>query len=381
MTTTTSKQLPGDLPRNVLAVIGIGLLIAGTLRVLEPFVGALLWATMIAVSTWPVMLRLQGWCGGRRGAAVAVMTVVLLLLLFVPLGLAIATILEHSDQALELLKSLPAFRMPPPPDWLVALPLVGPRAAARWQALAALPPEELASTLAPYFKTALAWFAAKAGSLGGLVLHFILTVILTAVLYVRGEGATEHVRRFFRRLAGDRGDVIVTLSGQAIRAVALGIVVTAAIQTVLSAAGLYVGRVPAAGFLAAVVFVLCIVQLGPLLVLGPAVIWLYASGAAVRGTVLLVFLLLAQTLDNVIRPLLIKRGADISLLVIFPGVIGGLLWLGVIGLFVGPVVLAVTVTLVEDWIATGLGERAPAGAPAAEGAGPAQAPGAGAGAV
>ena len=205
-------------------------------------------------------------------------------------------------------------------------------------------------------------------------------MVLTAVLYARGEGVAEHVRRFFHRLAGARGDVIVTLSGQATRAVALGIVVTAAVQTVLSAVGLYLGRVPAAGFLAAVVFVLCIVQLGPLIVLGPAVVWLYASDAPGRATLLLVFLLLAQALDNVVRPLLIKRGADLSLLVIFPGVIGGLLWLGIIGLFVGPVILAVTVTLVEDWIATGLGDRAPVGAPAAANAaqGQAQAPGAGA---
>jgi predicted PurR-regulated permease PerM len=107
------------------------------------------------------------------------------------------------------------------------------------------------------------------------------------------------------------------------------------------------------------VFVLCIAQLGPLLAMAPWVVWLYATGSPGRGTVLLVVTLLAQTIDQVLRPVLIKRSADISLLLILPGVIGGLLWLGIIGLFVGPVVLAVGSTLLDGWIASGLGETAP----------------------
>jgi predicted PurR-regulated permease PerM len=363
----------GELARIVLTVIGIGLLIAGSLWVLEPFVGSLLWASMIVVSTWPVMLKVQGWVGGRRGAAVAIMSVVLLLALFVPLGLAIATLLGHTDQAVELIKNLPALKLPPPPPWLEGLPLVGHRAAGRWQELAALPQDELAARLAPYLRTAIAWFAAKAGSFGGMILQFLLTVVLSAILYARGEGAAEQVRRFFRRLSGARGDVIVTLAGKAIRAVALGIVVTALIQTAIAAIGLYAASIPAAAFLAAVVFVLCIAQLGPLVALGPAVIWLYATDAPGRATVLLVAMLIAQVVDNVVRPVLIKRGADLSLLLIFPGVIGGLLWLGIIGLFIGPVILAVTATLLDEWIATGLGEHAAAATPP-PGAGAAGAP-------
>ena len=156
---------------------------------------------------------------------------------------------------------------------------------------------------------------------------------------------------------------MVILSGQAIRAVALGIVVTALVQTAVAAVGLYLVGMPLAGFITAVVLVLCIAQLGPLPALVPAVIWLYASGSPGRGTALLVVTLVVGLLDNVLRPVLIKRGADLSLLLIFPGVIGGLLWLGIIGLFIGPVVLAVTTTLLEQWIASGLGEDASKAAP------------------
>jgi len=359
-----------DLTRITLSVLGIGLLIAGSLWVLKPFVPALLWATMIVVSTWPLMLRVQGWLGGRRGGAVAAMTVVLLLVLFVPLYLAIATLLEQSDRIADLVRDLPTMRLPPPPPWVAGVPLLGVKLAEKWLALSALEPGELAARLTPYVRTALAWFAAQAGSFGSMVVHFLLTVLLSAVLYAKGEGAADQVLRFFRRLSGDRGEAIVILAGKAIRAVALGVVVTAIVQAALAGIGLALTGVPFAGVLTAIVLLLCIAQLGPLLAMAPPVIWLYATGAPGRGTTLLVFALVAQTIDNVLRPVLIKRGADLSLLLIFPGVIGGLIWLGIIGLFVGPVILAVTATLLQSWIDSGLGEAVPpagagaAGAPA-----------------
>jgi predicted PurR-regulated permease PerM len=132
--------------------------------------------------------------------------------------------------------------------------------------------------------------------------------------------------------------------------VALGIVVTALTQTLVAGAGLAFAGLPHAGLLTAVVFLLCIAQLGPLLVVAPATIWLYSTGAAGRGTVLLVFSLVAVTLDNVLRPVLIKKGADLPLLLIMAGVIGGVLAFGVVGLFIGPVLLAVTWTLLVAWV-------------------------------
>jgi len=143
---------------------------------------------------------------------------------------------------------------------------------------------------------------------------------------------------------------VVILAGQAIRAVALGVVVTALAQTVLSGLGLFVTGVPFAGLLTAVILVLCIAQIGPLIVLAAAIIWLYWSGDTVWGTVLLVWSIAVAPLDNILRPILIRRGADLPMLLIFAGVIGGLLSFGIIGLFVGPVVLAVTYTLLEDWV-------------------------------
>jgi predicted PurR-regulated permease PerM len=346
-----------DLARITLAVLAILLLIGGSLLVLQPFIAPSLWASTLVVATWPLLTGIEARLGGRRAPAVAVMTVTLVVVLFVPIGLAVATVLRQTDRMTALLHELPHLQLPPLPAWVAALPLVGPRADARWQELAALSPDELGARLAPYLRTAIEWFAVKAGGVAGTIVQLLVTVVISVVLFSRGEDAALGVRRFFRRLAGERGDALVVLAGRAVRAVALGIVVTAGVQTALAGLGLVVARVPFASVFTAVVLVLCIAQLGPLLALLPPVIWLYSTGAPVRGTFLLVVMIFAQAIDNVLRPVLIRRGAGLSLLLIFPGVVGGLLWLGVIGLFVGPVTLAVTWSLLQDWVASGLGER------------------------
>jgi predicted PurR-regulated permease PerM len=169
-------------------------------------------------------------------------------------------------------------------------------------------------------------------------------------MYSSGETAARGVRRFARRLAGERGDDAALLAAQAIRGVALGVVITALVQSMLGGVGLAVAGVPFAGVLTAVMLMFCLAQVGPMLVLVPAVVWLYWSGDNVWGTVLLIWTAFVGTLDNFLRPFLIKKGADLPLLLIFAGVIGGLVSLGLLGIFVGPVVLAVSYTLLEAWV-------------------------------
>ncbi|MCY7387389.1 MAG: AI-2E family transporter, partial [Burkholderiales bacterium] len=159
--------------------------------------------------------------------------------------------------------------------------------------------------------------------------------------------------RVGRRLGGKHGEATVVLAGQAIRGVALGVGVTAVVQSVLGGIGLAVAGVPFAGLLTIAMFILCLAQIGPLLVLVPAVAWLYWSGESGWGTLLLVISVLVATLDNFLRPMLIRMGADLPLLLNFVGVIGGLLAFGLVGIFVGPVVLAVAYTLLHAWVAEG----------------------------
>src|SRR5262245_18856871 len=340
-----------DLPRITLGVLFIGVMIVASLWILRPFIAATLWAATVVVATWPMMLALQSRLGGRRWPAVALMSAVMLLLLVVPLALAALTIIDHADEIVGWVTAAASSGVPSPPEWVRRIPLFGARLVRQWQQLAATSQEELAVQAAPYARIVVLWVAGRAGDFGALVVHFLLTVLITAILYTTGETAVSGVRRFARRVAGDRGDDSVVLAGQAIRAVALGVVVTALVQSAAAGIGLAAVGIPYAGVLTAIILILCIAQLGPLLVLAPLVGWLYWSGDAVWGTVLLVWTLVVGALDNVLRPILIKRGADLPLLLIFAGVIGGLISFGVIGLFVGPVVLAVTYRLLESWVA------------------------------
>jgi predicted PurR-regulated permease PerM len=222
-----------------------------------------------------------------------------------------------------------------------------------WERVAAVGIQEAGTRAAPYVGGVIVWFAAQLGSIGVLLVEFLLTVILAAAMYANGEFATQRLLRFGRRLAGEGGENAVFLAGQTIRGVALGVVVTSLAQTIFSALGLAIAGVPFLAVLTGAMFFLSVAQIGILPVLGSAVAWLYWSGDSGWGTFLLVWTIVAVTMDNFLRPILIKKGADLPLLLVFAGVVGGLLAFGLIGIFVGPVVLAVADALLTAWIDSG----------------------------
>ncbi len=346
-----------DLTRNTLAILCMLGLIGVSLWVLLPFLAATVWATMIVVATWPWLLTLEERFGHRRLPAIAVMTLGLLLLLVLPLWLAIDTIVDHADALAAATQGIIGNGLPAAPAWLAGLPLIGERLAALWQQFAAGGAPGLLAKLTPYAAGTGKWALAQVGGLGGMLIQFLLIVTIAAILYGSGEGGARLVRRFGRRLAGERGENAIVLAGQAIRGVALGVGVTALVQTLLGGIGLAVAGVPFAALLSAVMLMLCIAQVGPGLILFPAVAWMYWVGDSGWATFLLLWSIVVTTLDNFLRPILIRKGADLPLLLIFAGVIGGMLSFGLIGIFVGPVVLAVTWTLTLAWIEDALGKE------------------------
>jgi len=338
------------LTRTSLQLLALAGLIFATVWIIRPFIPAILWAVAITVATWPLLLALEARLGSRRSLAVAVMTIGLLLLVVAPLYLTISTIVERVDILQDWSRRLSSFTVPAPPDWLQTIPLIGPRLSTRWSDLAAAGPEVWRTILAPFTHSVLVWFLRQAGSLGLLLVNFLVTVVFCAILYANGEGVAATAVGLARRLAGPEGEKAAHLAAMAVRGVALGIIVAAVIQAILAGVGLSVAGVPFAGLLTALMLILAIAQVGPAPVLIPAVIWVYVERGGIWGTALLVWALVCMTFDNVLRPLLIKQSADIPLILIFVGVIGGLLALGVIGIFVGPVVLAVAHTLFVDWV-------------------------------
>ncbi|WP_438859542.1 AI-2E family transporter YdiK [Achromobacter spanius] len=340
-----------DLARILLLVVILSALMIGSLYVLRPFLPGLIWATTIVVATWPVMRAVQRRCGGRRWAATSIMLLILLFVIVLPLYQVISTLALHSGAIMAAVKSLPDYTLLAPPRWISSIPVAGPRVAEEWQTLSDAGAGGLLARLEPYLTMAARWLLSHAAIVGVFVMHMLITIIISGILYSQGDAAADFVKRFSNRLAGERGVAAVRLAGAAVRAVALGIVVTAVVQSALGGLGLWIAGVPAAGILTALMVMLCLAQLGPFLPMLGGVIWLFQNDMKVAAIVLLVWALVVATLDNLLRPILIKRGVNLSLLLILSGVLGGLVAFGIVGLFIGPVILAVTSTLLKAWIA------------------------------
>jgi predicted PurR-regulated permease PerM len=341
-----------DLTRVVLMVLFIVGLIVASLSIIQAFALATIWAATIVVATWPLMLKFEGWLGKRRWAAVVVMLVVMLLAFVLPLGLAIDSIISNRDTISGWITGLPDMKLPSAPEWVHSLPVIGSKAAAAWNDLAVAGTQALLTQLSPYTRDAFGWLLGSLGSFGTALIQFLLTIAIAGIMYSKGEIAADGLRRFGRRLGGDRGDKVLVLAGQSVRAVALGVVVTALVQSVLGGIGLAIAGVPFATMLTGAIFLLCVAQLGPVPIMIPAAIWLYATDSHGWAIALFAWTVVVATIDNVLKPALIKRGADLPILLIFAGVLGGMLAFGVIGLFVGPVILAVTYTLLREWVAS-----------------------------
>ncbi|AMO49220.1 AI-2E family transporter YdiK [Kosakonia oryzendophytica] len=337
-----------DVPQIMLSVLFLAIMIIACLWVVQPFILGFAWAGTVVIATWPLLLRLQRLLFGRRSLAVLVMMLLLILLFIIPVALLVNSLVDSSGPVIHAVTS--GAMAPPELAWLHSIPLVGDKLYAGWHNLLDMGGSGIMAKLRPYVGATTTWFVGQAAHIGRFMLHCALMLLFSALLYWRGEQVAQGIRHFAVRLASKRGDAAVVLAGQAIRAVALGVVVTALVQAVLGGIGLAISGVPYATLLTVVMLMTCLVQLGPLLVLIPAIIWLYWSGDSTWGTVLLVWSCVVAMLDNVIRPVLIRMGADLPLILILSGVIGGLVAFGMIGLFIGPVLLAVSWRLFSAWV-------------------------------
>lgn len=340
-----------DLARTLASITLISGLLVASVMVMAPFLLALTWATMIVVASWPLLLKLEARLGGRRALAITLLISALLMMIFLPFTLAVSTVLSHSGEIMAAATSLKDLVMPTAPEWLRSLPWVGDKLAQLWAQAASLGAQGLASKAAPYAGSLSTWFAGRIGGLGMLLVQVLLAIVLAALLYAHGETAAATLRRLARKLGARKGEEMVLLAAGAIRGVALGVGVTALVQALLGGIGLALTGIPFAALLTAVMFMLCIAQLGVLPVLAPAIIWLYWADHSAWATFLLIWMIVVVNLDNFMRPWLIRRGADLPLLLIIAGVIGGMISFGLLGIFLGPLLLAVSYTLLGSWLA------------------------------
>ncbi|RPI03796.1 MAG: AI-2E family transporter, partial [Zetaproteobacteria bacterium] len=197
---------PRDLSRSVFQVLFLGGLIAASFWILSPFLLSMIWASTIVVATWPLLLFVQARLWRKRFLAVTAMTLVLLLVLLVPLGLAVTAIAQNADRVIGWAKSLTSFHLPHPPEWLARLPFFGGMLAAQWAGLADMGPDGMSVYLAPYARTLVGWFVTQVGNVGIMAVQFFLTVLMCVILYTTGDSVGDWVYRFARRLDPSRGE-------------------------------------------------------------------------------------------------------------------------------------------------------------------------------
>lgn len=346
-----------DLTRTTLAVLLLVGLMASVFWILRPFLAPLIWSALLVIACWPAFLWLQQRLGNRRWAAIAVMMLLLLLLVVVPVTLILGALIQNAPELTQWAHDLLQHGLPPAPDWVATLPLVGERVASWWNGLAG--PAGLTAQIEPYATDLAGWFVATAGNAGLLAFHYLLTVVFAGVLFAKGEAFAAVTRRFARRLAGERGDQVAVLASQGVRAVAIGVVVTALVQALVGGLGVAVAGLPVPGILTAIMFLGSLAQVGAAPVLALAAVWLFLHDSPGWGIAMIGWTVLVGSLDNVIRPLVIRQGIDLPLALLFLGVIGGLIAFGPLGLFIGPVVLAVGYTLLRAWIDEGKTAGAP----------------------
>jgi predicted PurR-regulated permease PerM len=351
---------PRELPRSVLAVLFILGLTFGCLWILRPFLTELVGATTIAISTWPMLTSLQRKLGGRRGLAIAVMMAGLTIAILAPLYFGAVATAQGVGNLAVWVKGLPHSTLPALPDWLVGIPLLGAKAQAKWNEFTAAGGEGIRTRLAEHSGEILRWLMVRIGNLTRMLIEVLVTLALTGLLYARGDSVGAAMLRFARRLGGIHGENAARLAALATRGVGLGVVLTPLIQAVLGGIGMAVAGVPHVGLFALLVMLSCLAQVGPIPALLIPVLWLYARGAALPATLLLAWAIVVHASGPVVRPLLIKRGVDLPIVLIISGVIGGVAAFGAVGLFIGPVMLAVGKALIENWIAEEGGGKSPA---------------------
>jgi predicted PurR-regulated permease PerM len=325
-------------------------LLAACLQILAPFFGALVWGAIIAVTLWPVFARITAWLGGRRGWAATIVALLLFVLLVLPLTLAGASLARGVEWLLAQNFDLSHLGEAELPGWVGSIPMIGSSLVA-WWAKASQNFGALATQMLPYFKDGTVWLLTRGIVAGVALFQILVAIFLAAYLLSQHEDTARLARGFAQKLEAERGLHLLDLAARTVRSVSLGVIGSAFAQAVLAAVGFVVCGVPGVGALSFLTFLVAVIQLPTLLVWAPAAIWLYWSGETGWSIALGLWgLLVINTVDNVLRPMLISQGAKLPLILIFTGVIGGLLAWGFLGLFIGPTILAVCYTLFTSWL-------------------------------
>lgn len=355
MSTNTIDQATEDqrFRRNAMnTFIEIGamlLIIVYCLQIMAPFIGLLLWSLIIAVGVYPLHQTLSSLLGGREKSSAIIIVLIGLSILVVPVAITADSSIAAVRSVSSEIRASGGVSIPPPAPTVVDWPVIGSRVHELWAGAA----ENLQATLdqfRPQLVAAGEWLVRAVGS--GLLsaIQFAVAMIIAGVFLVSADAGYRTSCLFAAAIAGDRGKELTDMSIATIRSVAKGVLGVAIIQALMAAIGLVAIGVPAAGIWAGAVLILAVIQLPTILVLGPIAVWVFSVNDVVPATIFAVYVVIIGLVDNILKPLLLGRGVDVPMLVILLGAIGGAIHSGIIGLFVGAVILALAYQLLMAWM-------------------------------
>jgi predicted PurR-regulated permease PerM len=328
----------------------IGAIVVGCGFVLRPFVSSILWASVLCFATWPLYERLLKLLRGRRSLAAALMAIVLLLVLFIPFFIVSLTFTDNIRSAVEWLNTRSQASLPPLPEWIMNIPLVGSGIGAYWDRLGANAVPAV-DWMKPLLQNAGLWLLMHSLDFAKGVFQLAMSVLIAFFLYRDGEGIVARLLEGFQQISGDYAQRLIGVVKATVRGVVYGVLGAALAQGTMAGIGFSIAGVPSPILLALFTFFLAFVPAGPVLVWLGASIWLFAGGRIGWGIFMIVYGVLAiSSIDNLIRPYIISRGAKLSFIVMFIGAVGGIATFGFIGVFLGPTLLAVGYSLAQELI-------------------------------
>ena len=354
MTSANSSKTDDRFLANAMAsFIQIGallLLLMLCYKIIAPFVHIVVWAIVIAVGLYPTHKALTARLGGRAKTANAILTLIGLVIVITPIWLSTESSIAAAQKINTHIET-GTVAIPPPNEKVAGWPVVGERLYNFWSD-AAEDVEETLNEYAPQLRTVSQKLLGIAGGMMLGALGFAVSIIIAGALNLNAESGERAARAIAGSLMGDEaGNKMTNLAVLTIRSIVKGVLGIAIIQTVAALIGLVVMQVPAAGLWALIVLVLCVAQLPPWLILAPIAVWVFSVADPVPATIFAVYMMIVSLADMVLKPMLLGRGVDTPMLVILLGAIGGAMTMGIIGLFLGAVILAVSYELLAAWMA------------------------------
>ena len=331
-------------------IAALVILVSYCMVIISPFVGLAIWGVVMAVAIYPVFLRVSGMLGDRRKLTATLFIVIGLAIVLIP-GWAMteSAIVSISTFSAELRAG--SIEIPPPSESVAGWPLIGERLYALWDGAAG----NLEATLnqfQPQLREIGGWLARTIGSTALGILQIALSVIIAGVVMLHADRGYSLSCTVAKKISPNRGEHLTDISIATIRSVTNGVIGVGVIQGVLAGIGFFAMGVPNAGLLAAIVLITSIIQVPALLIILPIVVWVFSFAPPVPATIFAIYMLFAALSDNVLKPLLLGRGVDLPAIVVLFGALGGMVAYGIIGLFLGAVILGLGYTIISDWLQT-----------------------------